>query len=102
MNSFTGTTLSWSLQDSTVELELHRPPANEIGTEMLAELEQFISALDGLAQHASCVIIYSSLASGFSAGADLRELYHASARRRRAPYRCSRIPASHSRRAERA
>jgi enoyl-CoA hydratase/carnithine racemase len=78
MNSFTGTTLSWSLQNSAIELELHRFPANEIGTEMLAELEQFIAALDGLAQHASSVIVYSSLASGFSAGADLRELYNAS------------------------
>jgi enoyl-CoA hydratase/carnithine racemase len=78
MNSFTGTTLSWSLQESTVELELHRLPANEIGSEMLAELEQFIAALDGLAQNASAVIVHSSLAAGFSAGADLRELYHAS------------------------
>ncbi len=78
MNSFTGTTLSWSLRESAIELELHRLPANEIGTEMLAELEQFIAALDGLAQHASSVIVHSSLASGFSAGADLRELYKAS------------------------
>ena len=46
MNSFTGKTLSWSLQESIVELELHRPPANEIGTDMLGELEQFIAALD--------------------------------------------------------
>jgi enoyl-CoA hydratase/carnithine racemase len=78
MNSFTGTSLSWSLRDSTVELELHRPPANEIGSEMLVELEQFTAALDGLAQQASAVIIHSSLAAGFSAGADLRELFHSS------------------------
>jgi len=78
MNSFTGTTLSWSLQESAVELELHRPPANEIGTEMLAELEQFTAALDGFTTQASSLIVHSSIASGFSAGADLRELYHSS------------------------
>jgi len=78
MNSFTGTTLSWSLRDSAVELELHRLPANEIGSEMLAELEQFIAALDGFTKQASSLIVHSSIASGFSAGADLRELYHSS------------------------
>lgn len=75
MNSFVGKTLSWTLRDSAVELELHREPGNEIGTEMLAELEQFIAALDGFSPQASSVIIYSTLAAGFSAGADLRELY---------------------------
>jgi enoyl-CoA hydratase/carnithine racemase len=78
MNSFTGKTLSWTLRESIIELELHRSPANEIGSETLAELEQFIAALDGLAQHASAVIVHSSLAAGFSAGADLRELYQSS------------------------
>jgi enoyl-CoA hydratase/carnithine racemase len=78
MNSFTGTTLSWSLRESSIELELHRLPANEIGTEMLSELEQFTSALDGFTKQASSLIVHSSIASGFSAGADLRELYHSS------------------------
>jgi enoyl-CoA hydratase/carnithine racemase len=78
MNSFTGKTLSWSLRDSAVELELHSAPCNEIGTEMLADLEQFTAALDTLAQQASSVIIHSTRPEGFSAGADLRELYNKS------------------------
>jgi len=75
MNSFTGKTLSWSLRDSAVELELHSTPCNEIGTDMLADLEQFAAALDTLAQQTSSVIIHSTRPEGFSAGADLRELY---------------------------
>jgi enoyl-CoA hydratase len=75
MKMFEGKTLSWSVRDSVVELELHRLPCNEIGTEMLSDLEQFVAALDGLAQEASALIVYSSIAAGFSAGADLRELY---------------------------
>jgi len=78
MNSFSGKTLSWSVQDSAVELELHSAPCNEIGSEMLADLEQFAAALDGLSQQASAVIIYSSRKEGFSAGANLRELYQKS------------------------
>jgi enoyl-CoA hydratase/carnithine racemase len=78
MNSFTGKRLSWSLRDSAVEVELHHAPCNEIGTEMLADLEQFAAALDTLAQQASTVIVYSARAEGFSAGADLRELYNRS------------------------
>jgi len=42
MNSFSGKTISWSLRDSVIELVLHRAPANEIGTETLGELEQFM------------------------------------------------------------
>ena len=78
MKTFKGKTISWSLRESWVELELHREPANEIGSEMLAELEQFAAALDGLAQQSSALIIYSTLKAGFCAGADLRELYRAS------------------------
>ena len=41
----------------------------------LEELEQFVAALDGLSHEAHALILYSSLKSGFCAGADLRELY---------------------------
>lgn len=75
MNSFAGKTLSWSSREGSIELELHHPPANEIGTAMLAELEKFVPALDALAKQCSALIIYSAQKPGFSAGADLRELY---------------------------
>jgi enoyl-CoA hydratase/carnithine racemase len=75
MTNFRGETLSWILNDAVIELELHREPANEIGSTTLSELEKFASALDDLSGQAHSLIIYSSLKSGFSAGADLRELY---------------------------
>lgn len=75
MNSFEGDTLSWELVDGCVEMALHRSPCNEIGTQTLAELEQFVDALDGVSDEAHALIIYSRQQSGFCAGADLRELY---------------------------
>jgi enoyl-CoA hydratase len=72
-------TLSWELKDGTVELALHHPPCNEIGTAMLEELEQFLTALKSAEGKAGALIIYSQQEAGFSAGADLRELYRASA-----------------------
>ena len=75
MNNFKGEALSWELNDGVVELALHREPANEIGTVMLGELERFASALRELSSSAHALIIYSKLNAGFSAGADLRELY---------------------------
>ena len=75
MQKFQGKTLSWELIDGVVELELHRPPCNEIGSATLTELESFAAALAAAVGEASVLILYSSLASGFSAGADLRELY---------------------------
>ena len=56
-------------------LALHHPPANESGTAMLAELEMFVRALAKAESSCSAVIIYSRQPAGFSAGADLRELY---------------------------
>ena len=70
-----GKSLSWALRAGVVELELHRAPANEIGTEMLVELEKFVDALNDMRDSTSAMLIYSSMKSGFSAGADLRELY---------------------------
>ncbi len=76
MKKFRGRTLSWELADGIVELELHHPPCNEIGSATLEELEKFTSALGAAGNDASALLIHSSLAAGFSAGADLRELYH--------------------------
>jgi enoyl-CoA hydratase/carnithine racemase len=75
MKSFKGNTLSWELVEGVVELALHREPCNEIGTSMLEELERFVESLEAAAGEAHALIIYSKLKSGFSAGADLRELY---------------------------
>ncbi len=76
MNSFNGKTLSFKLDDRVVELELHREPCNEIGSATLEELERFASALDAaVAGDACALIIHSTMKPGFSAGADLRELY---------------------------
>jgi enoyl-CoA hydratase/carnithine racemase len=75
-NHFKGESLSWELKDGVVELSLHREPCNEIGSRTLAELEKFASALSGLEHQAHALILFSTLKSGFCAGADLRELYH--------------------------
>jgi enoyl-CoA hydratase len=69
---------SWELNNGVIELALHREPANEIGSQTLEELEQFARALEELQSDAHALIIYSPLKSGFSAGADLRELYERS------------------------
>ena len=76
MKSFTGQTLRWEWREGVIELILDREPANEIGTVMLAELEQFVSASAALNSETSACIISSGRKPGFSAGADLRELYH--------------------------
>jgi enoyl-CoA hydratase/carnithine racemase len=76
MKSFKGEALRWEWCDGVLELTLDRPPANEIGTVMLGELEQFVEAAKKLAGETSACIITSAQKSGFSAGADLRELYH--------------------------
>src|SRR4051812_23207015 len=78
MKNFRGEAISWELVEGVVELALHRPPANEIGSVTLKELERFAEALSLLQGDAAALIIYSQLPSGFSAGADLRELYEKS------------------------
>ena len=75
MTQHQGTTLSWEIKDGALELALHHPPANEIGTAVLAELEMFIRALAKAESSCSAVIVSSRQPAGFSAGADLRELY---------------------------
>jgi enoyl-CoA hydratase/carnithine racemase len=76
VKSFTGKTLRWEWRDGVIELTLDREPANEIGTAMLAELEQFVGAFPALIPETAACIISSNRKHGFSAGADLRELYH--------------------------
>ncbi len=75
MNEFKGQTLSWQIVNGAVELALHREACNEIGSLTLEELEQFAAALPALEHHAHAVIVHSTQKPGFSAGADLRELY---------------------------
>ncbi len=61
------------LIDGVYELELSSPPVNEIGTEMLEHLEGALDQIDP--NKGRALVIYSSLATGFCAGADLRALY---------------------------
>jgi enoyl-CoA hydratase/carnithine racemase len=75
MKSFHGKALRWEWQDAVIEMILDREPANEIGTVMLGELEQFVSAFPTLIPETAACIISSGRKNGFSAGADLRELY---------------------------
>lgn len=75
MREFSGNTLSCRLVGGVVEMELHRTPCNEIGTSMLADLEGVAELLDATRDQAVALLTFSSLSSGFSAGADLRELY---------------------------
>src|SRR5260370_16242590 len=75
MKHFAGKTLRWDWSDGIVELTMDNGPANEIGTETLADLEKFAAALPALVQERGACIISSARKQGFAAGADLRELY---------------------------
>jgi enoyl-CoA hydratase len=75
MTNFKGQTLSWQIVNGAIELALHRDPCNEIGSLTLSELEQFVASLPGLATEAQALIVHSTIKAGFSAGADLRELF---------------------------
>jgi enoyl-CoA hydratase/carnithine racemase len=75
MKSFNGKTLRWESREGVIDLTLDHEPANEIGTAMLAELEEFVAAFGALAPETSACIISSARKSVFSAGGDLRELY---------------------------
>lgn len=75
MQPFSGKALSWELVNGVIEVCLRRGPCNEIGTLSLNELEHLCSALPTLEENAHALIFHSSLACGFSAGGDLRELY---------------------------
>lgn len=75
MDEHKGKTLSWRCASGVVEVALRHPPANEIGLAMLDDLERLAAALPALESKASALIIHSDEKAGFSAGADLRELY---------------------------
>jgi len=78
VRQFQGQALSWQVQTGVIEVALHREPCNELGSLSLDELEKFASALDDLEKDAHALILCSELKCGFSAGADLRELYERS------------------------
>jgi enoyl-CoA hydratase/carnithine racemase len=78
MSEFRGQAISWQIVNGAIELALHREPCNEIGSGTLEELETFAAALPSLAGNAHALIIHSTMKAGFSAGADLRELYEGS------------------------
>ncbi len=78
MSEHKGQTLSWQMVNGAIELTLHREACNEIGSLMLDELEGFARALPELTSEAHALILHSSQPAGFSAGADLRELYQRS------------------------
>lgn len=61
-----------------LEVALHRPPCNELGSVSLEGLEKFVTALAVIEAEAHALIIYSEMKAGFCAGADLRELYQRS------------------------
>jgi enoyl-CoA hydratase/carnithine racemase len=65
--------IQWTESGGVYELTLAQPPCNELGVEMLAGLERFVSEVE--ASGARAVILHSALATGFCAGADLRGLY---------------------------
>lgn len=75
MTSHNGKAVSWTFADGVIELALHREPCNEMGTLGLEELEHFVECMNAAQADAEVLIIYSPLRAGFSAGADLRELY---------------------------
>jgi len=75
MKDFQGKHISWTCTDGVVELALHRKPLNELGYETLAETERFVENLTAAEGQVAALIIHSELEGGFSAGADLRELY---------------------------
>ena len=78
MIDFKGRALSWQLVNGAVEVALHREPCNEIGSFTLEELEELAASIPELADQAHALIVYSRIKAGFSAGADLRELYERS------------------------
>jgi enoyl-CoA hydratase/carnithine racemase len=83
MKRYQGQALSWEWKDGVIELVLHRDPCNEIGSLTLGELERFAAMLDDLTASSHAVIIHSTQAAGFCAGADLRELFEGAQKMRK-------------------
>ncbi|MBN8612535.1 MAG: enoyl-CoA hydratase/isomerase family protein [Deltaproteobacteria bacterium] len=75
-----GACLAARFASGILEVDLVREPANEIGTEMLAALEELAQlcrrgVIEG--QPIRAMVTRSTVRRGFSAGADLRELHRA-------------------------
>lgn len=70
---FEGQTLTLSADGPIAKIVLSHAPANEIGLTTLGELEQCVALLTA-DDTLRVLLIESALPSGFSAGADLREL----------------------------
>jgi enoyl-CoA hydratase len=76
--------IEWGMRGEVLELRLEHGPVNEIGTVVLEALERFVDEAE--AKRPRAVLVYSGLARGFCAGADLRELYAAIAGRQPSHY----------------
>lgn len=74
-HSWAGEFLTYQIEDGILDVALHRDPANEIGLGTLRELERLAAFVRAGAGGAHAIVIHSEVARGFSAGADLRELY---------------------------
>jgi enoyl-CoA hydratase/carnithine racemase len=83
--------IRWKLEAEVYEVELAQPPVNEIGEPMLDALERFLDQVDP--EKGRAVVLYSSLPSGFCAGADLRALYAGMQESRDPAVRAKRIAA---------
>jgi enoyl-CoA hydratase len=79
---FEGTQLAFERSaEGVLEVRLHREPASEIGLAMLGELERVAEAVR--APGVRAMVLHGATRRGFCAGADLRELHHENARRKR-------------------
>ena len=65
--------MKWHFDHPILHIELNCEPCNEIGMSMLSFFEDFLQQAP--LENAKALIISSSNAKGFSAGADLRSLY---------------------------
>ena len=65
--------IEWTFQDDVYELALANSPCNEIGSSMVSDLQRFLA--ETKERPGRAVILHSRMPGGFSAGADLRELY---------------------------
>jgi enoyl-CoA hydratase/carnithine racemase len=72
------------MSEGVVEVCLHRDPCNEIGSQTLLELESLVDMLRTTPE-ARALVWTSNRRAGFSAGADLRELYAEMQKRKRLP-----------------
>jgi len=80
--SYAGQSLRWDHEGETLLVKLDRAPINEIGTAMLDDLEKLAGYLVEGAGGARALVFFSAREKGFSAGADLRELYEGIVERR--------------------